>query len=128
MSLKETGFTFAEKLTASGEIQEDGEEDDLRCLNQPGDRFIWDGARADWYHEESWPLDKRSKMWYLCHGQIAAVTEERGLPNFLVIPREHLNEEDLPGYEPLDGNAHLAIALSQGERHRPKSRSQVGNA
>ena len=102
MSLKETGFTFAEKLTTSGEIQEDGEIDDLRCLNPPGNRYIWDGARANWFHEETWPLDKRSKMWYLCHGQIAAVTEERGLPNFLVIPREHLNEEDLPGYDPLE--------------------------
>ena len=47
MSLKETGFTFAEKLTNSGEIQEDGEIDDLRCLNQPSDRYIWDGARAN---------------------------------------------------------------------------------
>ena len=74
MSLAETGFTFAERLTDSGEIQEEGELDDLLCLNQPTKRHIWDGARANWYHEETWPRDKRSKMWHLCHGQIAAVT------------------------------------------------------
>ena len=33
MSLAETGFTFAEKLTTSGEIQEDGELDDFITLN-----------------------------------------------------------------------------------------------
>ena len=38
-------------------------------------------------------------MWYLCHGQIAAVTEERGIPNFIVIPTEYRNEEDLPGFD-----------------------------
>ena len=85
MSLAETGFTFAEKQNTSGEIQEDGELDDLRCLDWPSERHIWDGARGNWYHEDTFPLDKRSKMWYLCHGQIAAVTEERGIPNFIGI-------------------------------------------
>ena len=82
MSLAETGFTFAEKPTTSGEIQEDGELDDLRCLTWPSERHIWDGARGNWFHETAWEMDQRSKMWYLCHGQIAAVTEERGFPMF----------------------------------------------
>ena len=39
-------------------------------------------------------------MWHLCHGQIAAVTESRGIPNYLEIPTEYLEEEELPGYDP----------------------------
>jgi len=91
--------TFAERQTDFGEIQEEGEEDNLLCLNQPSDRHIWDGARGDWFHEEEYPFDQRPQMWKLCYGQIATVTASRGNPNFIVIPEEYLEEEDRPGYD-----------------------------
>ena len=91
--------TFAERQTDFGEIQEEGEEDNLLCLNQPSDRHIWDGARGDWFHEEEYPFDQRPQMWKLCYGQIATVTASRGNPNFIVIPEEYLEEEDKPEYD-----------------------------
>ena len=90
---------FAERQTDFGEIQEDGEEDNLLCLSQPSDRHIWDGARGNWFHEEEYPFEDRPQMWKLCHGQIATVTASRGNPNFIVIPEEYLEEEDRPGYD-----------------------------
>ena len=71
-------FTFAERQTEFGEIQEEGEEDNLLCLSQPSDRHIWDGARGNWYHGEDYPFNLRPQMWKLCHGQIAVVTASRG--------------------------------------------------
>ena len=47
MSLKETGFTFAEQQNDFGEFQEEGEEIPL-CLQQPTERHIWDGGRGNW--------------------------------------------------------------------------------